>query len=82
MDLIKQLRGIRRQQKMSQKAMGVRISVSKQHISNIENGRVGASYEVIEKMADVLGHRIALIVENGNFKKETLTPKTNETKTD
>jgi len=50
---------LRVEQGLSQVQLAGRVGVSKKHISNIEAGRVGASPEVLRRIAATLGCTVA-----------------------
>lgn len=46
---------IRREQKMSANKLSIMCGVTRQHISNIEHGKVKPSVELAKKLGQVLG---------------------------
>lgn len=67
MEIVTKLRVIRKRQKMSQETLGEKIGTGKQHISLVERGKGNPGFELIEKMAEALGYKVELLMEDGNY---------------
>lgn len=55
---------------MSQRELGEKMGVSKQHIQSILSGKKGFTFKTLDKMSKALNLNISIILEDENIKEK------------
>jgi transcriptional regulator with XRE-family HTH domain len=63
------IRQLRKEQELSQEALGYKAEVDRTYVTDVENGRRNVSVEILERLIKALGVSIAEFFNSKDFKK-------------
>lgn len=63
------IRQLRKEQELSQEALGYKAEVDRTYVTDVENGRRNVSVEILERLIKALGVSVAEFFNSKEFKK-------------
>jgi len=63
------IRQLRKEQELSQEALGYKAEVDRTYVTDVENGRRNVSVEILERLIKALGVSIAEFFNSKEFQK-------------
>ena len=63
------IRQLRKEQELSQEALGYKAEVDRTYVTDVENGRRNVSVEILERLVKALGVSVADFFNSKEFKK-------------
>lgn len=63
------IRHLRKEQELSQEALGYKAEVDRTYVTDVENGRRNVSVEILERLIKALGISVAEFFNSKEFKK-------------
>lgn len=63
------IRQLRKEQELSQEALGYKAEVDRTYVTDVENGRRNVSVEILERLIKALGISVAEFFNSKEFKK-------------
>lgn len=63
------IRQLRKEQELSQEALGYKAEVDRTYVTDVENGRRNVSVEILERLIKALGVSVADFFNSKEFKK-------------
>lgn len=63
------IRQLRKEQELSQEALGYKAEVDRTYVTDVENGRRNVSVEILERLIKALGVSVAEFFNSKDFKK-------------
>lgn len=63
------MRQLRKEQELSQEALGYKAEVDRTYVTDVENGRRNVSVEILERLIKALGISVADFFNSKEFKK-------------
>lgn len=63
------IRQLRKEQELSQEALGYKAEVDRTYVTDVENGRRNVSVEILERLIKALGISVAEFFNSKEFRK-------------
>ncbi len=63
------IRQLRKEQELSQEALGYKAEVDRTYVTDVENGRRNVSVEILERLIKALGVSVAEFFNSKEFRK-------------